>query len=88
LVAAGAARIAPASIKEKFARAPARGEHPQAYIECGMQTASQRQGYDGAEYCAPQRENRRDSDCRQRQTQYLYSRAAMMDSGAAWFAPD
>ena len=50
------ARGAPALIKEEFVRVPARGEHPQAYIECGMQTASQRHGYDGAEYCAAQRE--------------------------------
>jgi hypothetical protein len=43
-------------IEEEFARVPARGERPQAYIECGMQTASQRQDYDGAEYGAPQRQ--------------------------------
>jgi hypothetical protein len=40
-------------IKEEFVRVPARGEYSQAYIEYGMQTASQR--YDGA-YCAAQRE--------------------------------
>ena len=50
-----AARVAPAVIEEEFARAAARGDHPQGYIECGMQTASQRQGYDGAGFCAPQR---------------------------------
>jgi hypothetical protein len=43
-------------IEVEFARIPARGEYPQAYIECGMQTASQRQRYDRAGYCAAQRE--------------------------------
>jgi len=41
------ARGAPASIKEEFAPVPAHGEYPHGYIECGMQTASQRQRYDG-----------------------------------------
>ena len=45
----------PYSIEES-ARIPVRGGHPPAYIECSMQTASQRHGYDGAKYCAPQRE--------------------------------
>jgi hypothetical protein len=50
------ARPAPAIIEEEFAGAQARSDHPQAYIECGMQTASQRQGDDAAEICALQRE--------------------------------
>ena len=52
----GAARIAPASSKMESPRFNARGEHPHGYIECGMQTASQRRGYDGGGICAPQRE--------------------------------
>src|SRR5580658_4569794 len=42
--------------KEESAQVPARSVQPPAYIECGMQTASQRQSYDGGKYCAPQRE--------------------------------
>jgi hypothetical protein len=37
---------APASFKEEFAWVPDHGECPSAYIECDMQTASQRQTYD------------------------------------------
>ena len=51
-----AARSAPAVFEEESARIPVRSGHPPAYIECSMQTASQRHGYDGAKYCAPQRE--------------------------------
>jgi hypothetical protein len=40
------ALTAPASFKEEFAWVPDHGEYPSAYIECGMQTASQRQTYD------------------------------------------
>ena len=35
------ARVAPAESK-RIRPGPARGDHPQAYSECGMQTASQR----------------------------------------------
>src|SRR3984885_8404326 len=49
------ARGAPVLIKDEFAQVPARDEYSPAYIECGMQTASQRQGYDAAAYCALQR---------------------------------
>ena len=34
-------------IRRGIRRGPARGDHPEGYIECGMQTASQRQRYDG-----------------------------------------
>src|SRR5207248_995287 len=50
-----AARDAPVFVKEEFARSRSESECPKAYIECGMQTASQRQRYDGSGYCAPQR---------------------------------
>src|SRR6201987_5967295 len=43
------------SSKKEFARIGSESECPKAYIECGMQTASQRQRYDGSGYCAPQR---------------------------------
>jgi hypothetical protein len=49
---------APASFKEEFAWVPDHGECPPAYIECGMQTASQRQSYDRYAkrgFCALQR---------------------------------
>src|SRR6516165_6161439 len=49
------ARDAPVLVKEEFARIRSESECPKAYIECGMQTASQRQRYDGSGYCAPQR---------------------------------
>src|SRR6201999_550487 len=55
IVGAGAARVAPAWIEEEFTGAPGRAERPPAYIECSMQTASQRHGYDGPAYCALQR---------------------------------
>src|SRR5580704_13055610 len=50
---------APASFKEEFAWVPDHGECPSAYIECGMQTASQRQSYDhyaSCGFCALQRD--------------------------------
>jgi hypothetical protein len=49
------ARDAPVFVKEEFVRIGSESECPKAYIECGMQTASQRQRYDGSGYCAPQR---------------------------------
>ena len=49
------ARDAPVVVKEEFARIGSESECPKGYIECGMQTASQRQRYDGSVYCAPQR---------------------------------
>ena len=49
------ARDAPDFVKEEFARIWSESECPKAYIECGMQTASQRRRYDGSGYCAPQR---------------------------------
>jgi hypothetical protein len=53
------ARDAPVFVKEEFARIGSESECPKGYIECGMQTASQRQRYDGSVYCAPQRKRRR-----------------------------
>ncbi len=54
---------APASFKEEFAWVPDHGECPSAYIECDMQTASQRQTYDhyadcflARRFCALQRD--------------------------------
>ena len=53
------ARDAPVFVKEEFVRIGSESECPKGYIECGMQTASQRQRYDGSVYCAPQRKRRR-----------------------------
>ena len=51
-------RAQPVSRRSYSKRSPpgsqSRSDHPPAYIECGMQTASQRQRYDGGEICAPQ----------------------------------
>jgi hypothetical protein len=45
-------------IKEEFARIVVRSECPKAYIECGMQTASQDSDVTIQEYCAPQPKGR------------------------------
>ena len=47
----GASPVELGSTVKEFARDPARHDHPQAYIECGTQTASQRQRYDGMRFC-------------------------------------
>jgi len=54
---AGVSPAAPrSSSEEESAQAPPAAITLPAYIECGMQTASQRRRDDDREFCAPQRE--------------------------------
>src|SRR5262249_9780424 len=56
----GVARIAPAVIRREIRPGPARGDHSAAYIECSMQTASQRRRDDESEIlCVAARLRRR-----------------------------